>query len=313
MHKKWEASREIMWSLGLSNSMDEFYKDFSIVYGKFIYKYLLLLIKENKTQEAALLYRRIMKGEVKERESYFYSYYWDIILELRIITEEWNSKTHLSASTFEKKFEIKIQKDLIKENIPVLFWENTKLEKIQINSGSSKLEFDDKLSGSSLIWSKNIGIIEDALGNKISEANEENISDLNAESKPAFCYYDFDESNGKKYGKLYNYWALKLIEKSPPTGWRIADQKDYLKLLGVDESQLENANFKNIFKLLAASGQRHSDGFNYIDKQAWFWTTESSNDNEYQNVVDFYNDGEVRLSSIKCKDCFFSIRLVKEM
>ena len=317
-HKKWEESREIMWSLGLSNSMDEFDKDFKIVYGKFIYKYLILLIKENKTQEAAQLYRRIMKGTVIERESYFYSYYWDIILELRIITVEWDTKTQLSASTFEKKLEIKIQKDLNKEKIPLSIWEKVIKEKINFNSGSTEVELDTNLVTSSLIGSKNIGVIEDALGNKILQANEENISDLTAASKPAFCYYDFDESNGEKYGKLYNYWALKLIERNPPKGWRIADQKDYAKLLGGDEPQIKKKGYFVILKLLCASGERHINGFSGIDKGSRFWTSETFkvSNLEYYKIVNLWVDGKIQKVSfggtIIGTECFLSIRLVKE-
>jgi hypothetical protein len=155
---------------------------------------------------------------------------------------------------------------------------------------------------------------ESALALKLS-----NITDLSA----AFQLFRLNEQNKKS--EKYKSYILDKYPNSDAAKYFLdpdfylkqkknaeESQKDYLKLLGVDESQLENSNFKNIFKLLAASGQRHSDGFNFIDKQAWFWTTESSKDNEYQNVVDFYNDGEVRFSSIKCKECFFSIRLVKE-
>ena len=148
----------------------------------------------------------------------------------------------------------------------------------------------------------------------------QNMEDWNQASKnkqPAFCYYDFDESNGEKYGKLYNYWALKLIERNPPKGWRIADQKDYAKLLGGDEPQIKKKGYFVILKLLCASGERHINGFSGIDKGSRFWTSETFkvSNLEYYKIVNLWVDGKIQKVSFtdyNCKECFFSIRLVKE-
>ena len=323
INKTWKESREILWSIGLSNSLAEFNDEFHIIYGKFIYDYLILLINENSIQDAAKIYNRFIKMEVTDRESYFYSYYWDIILGLRIINEEWNSQTPLTLSEFKIKLDSRIEKDLKKANIPITNWNKVKSEKIVINSGKENVEIDDKLISDKLIFSKNIGVIEDAFGSKISLATEESIWEFYKDSIPAYCFYDFDDSNGEKYGKLYNYWALKLIAKNPPKGWRIANQKDFSILLGIDEIAksnnitnldqiLDRLVFKGIFDSFVASGQRHSNGFCCIDTQAWFWTSETSNDPKYHRIVDIYDSGNVRFSDFNCEECFFSIRLVKD-
>ena len=94
-------------------------------------------------------------------------------------------------------------------------------------------------------------------------------------------------------------------------------------MLGIDEIAksnnitnldqiLDRLVFKGIFDSFVASGQRHSNGFCCIDTQAWFWTSETSNDPKYLRIVDIYDSGNVRFSDFNCKECFFSIRLVKD-
>ena len=60
------------------------------------------------------------------------------------------------------------------------------------------------------------------------------------------------------------------------------------------------------------SGHWYGNGFLGINTQANFWTDEStSNDPSYQKVVNFFSDGSIRFSDINCKECLFSIRLIK--
>jgi uncharacterized protein (TIGR02145 family) len=193
---------------------------------------------------------------------------------------------------------------------------------IDIHSGSIDVEVDVKFASTESVWSKNLGIIEDDLGNEIKLATYETIFDYNNDSIPAYCYYDFYEGNGEDYGKLYNYWALRLIIENPPKGWRVASQKDYATLLGLDELMVtENTtDYKSLLDMyiwpgivytFQASGERHSNGFNGIEWAAHFWTSDVSDDPIYHMVVEVFEKGEVRFSGIYYKDCYFSIRLIK--
>lgn len=67
-------------------------------------------------------------------------------------------------------------------------------------------------------WTKNIGITKDGIGNSFQLSNKNTAWQLYPDSVPAYFYYDFDENNGEKYGKLYNYWAMKLLSSNPPKG-----------------------------------------------------------------------------------------------
>jgi uncharacterized protein (TIGR02145 family) len=45
--------------------------------------------------------------------------------------------------------------------------------------------------------------------------------------KPAWCYYNNDPSNGDKYGKLYNCYAVNDKRGLAPEGWHIASTRDW--------------------------------------------------------------------------------------
>ncbi|HEX7494815.1 MAG TPA: fibrobacter succinogenes major paralogous domain-containing protein [Bacteroidales bacterium] len=48
--------------------------------------------------------------------------------------------------------------------------------------------------------------------------------------KPAWCYYNNDPSNGSKYGKLYNWYALNDPRGLAPVGWTLSGDADWAKL-----------------------------------------------------------------------------------
>jgi uncharacterized protein (TIGR02145 family) len=47
------------------------------------------------------------------------------------------------------------------------------------------------------------------------------------EKKPAWCYYEFSAENGKKYGKLYNWFAVSDSRGLAPIGWRIPTEAEF--------------------------------------------------------------------------------------
>jgi uncharacterized protein (TIGR02145 family) len=59
-------------------------------------------------------------------------------------------------------------------------------------------------------------------GDTIPEAKtDEEWKAAGNDKKPAWCYYNNDPANGKKYGKLYNYYAVKDKRGLAPEGWHI--------------------------------------------------------------------------------------------
>lgn len=71
-------------------------------------------------------------------------------------------------------------------------------------------------------------------GEKIPEAKtNEEWEKAATEEKPVWCYYENNISNGKKYGKLYNYYVLQDSRDIAPKGWHIPSY-DELELM-IDE------------------------------------------------------------------------------
>lgn len=68
------------------------------------------------------------------------------------------------------------------------------------------------------------------------------------EGKPAWCYFNYRSSNGKRYGKLYNWFAVNDPRGLAPKGWRIPSDEDWTQLteyLGGEEvagKKLKNTN-----------------------------------------------------------------------
>lgn len=81
-------------------------------------------------------------------------------------------------------------------------------------------------SGSNLVVSKFRN------GEVISEAKTpEEWKAAGAAGRPAWCYYENDPLNGKKFGKLYNWYAVNDKRGLVPKGWHIATNSDWSLLL----------------------------------------------------------------------------------
>lgn len=75
---------------------------------------------------------------------------------------------------------------------------------------------------------QNIAVTHFRNGDPIPEAQSDSAWQLAAETgQPAWCYYQGSTAMGKKYGKLYNYYALTDPRGIAPEGWRIPSLSDW--------------------------------------------------------------------------------------
>ncbi|MBN2314910.1 MAG: hypothetical protein JXM79_13345 [Sedimentisphaerales bacterium] len=106
------------------------------------------------------------------------------------------------------------------------------------------------------------------------------------EGKPAWCCYNNDPELGKKYGKLYNWYAIDDPRGICPEGWHIPSSEEwdiFARSLGKDAgTQLkstrgwkENSNGSDSihFAALPAGVRYHSGMFDDIGEYAHFWTS----------------------------------------
>lgn len=81
-------------------------------------------------------------------------------------------------------------------------------------------------------WStKNLDVSSFRNGEAIPEAKTDaEWKAAGEQGKPAWCYYENDPANGTKYGKLYNWFAVKDPRGLAPKGWHIPSDEEWTAL-----------------------------------------------------------------------------------
>ncbi|HTA84193.1 MAG TPA: fibrobacter succinogenes major paralogous domain-containing protein [Bacteroidia bacterium] len=82
------------------------------------------------------------------------------------------------------------------------------------------------------IWtSKNLDVSKFRNGDPIPEIESpKEFYQAGLDGKPAWCYYNGDASNEKKYGKLYNWYAAHDSRGIAPQGWHVPTDKEWSTL-----------------------------------------------------------------------------------
>jgi uncharacterized protein (TIGR02145 family) len=106
------------------------------------------------------------------------------------------------------------------------------------------------------------------------------------EQKPAWCYYNSDPANGKKYGKLYNWFAVNDPRGLAPLGWHVPTNEEWTTLtdsLGKEAGTLmksvsgwkENGNGTNLSGFTAfPGGYRYDSGtFANLGSHGYWWSS----------------------------------------
>jgi len=150
---------------------------------------------------------------------------------------------------------------------------------------------------------------------------------LNAgyEERPVWCYYEFKNENGYKYGKLYNWYAVNDIRGLAPNGWHIPSDAEWNSLsnnLGGDNQSgysLKdnygwyndgNGNNESGFAGLPG-GCIHDDGrFSSIGKGSSWWTSSTRNGAEAFSRHLHYKDDEMHKANYNMSSGF-SVRCVR--
>ncbi|MEY3048663.1 MAG: hypothetical protein RL365_701 [Bacteroidota bacterium] len=147
--------------------------------------------------------------------------------------------------------------------------------------------------------------------------------------KPAWCYYENDLSNGKCYGKLYNWYALTDSRGLAPKGWHIptyAEWSTLIDFLGGWENALSkmkspsgwdnegNGSNKSGFFALPG-GFRYDDGsFSDIGFMGYWWSATDTNtrlpETAYTINLDSFEGGGVTDYNLY-KNNGLSIRCIK--
>ena len=116
------------------------------------------------------------------------------------------------------------------------------------NSNEGKISTDGcpaEVKIGTQIWSRsNLEVVLFRNGERIPEAKSfEEWQTAATEHKPAWCYYGNDPQNGRKYGKLYNWYAVCDPRGLAPKGWHIPTDNEWT-VLSDYLGGLENAGVK---------------------------------------------------------------------
>ena len=129
-----------------------------------------------------------------------------------------------------------------------------------IPEAKSKKEWEKEIKIGQQVWTtENLNVDKFRNGEIIPEAKTAAEWHKAGENKQAaWCYYNNDSSNGTKYGKLYNWYAVNDPRGLAPEGWHIPSDQEWTDLTnylgGVEqagakmkskEGWLENGNGTN--------------------------------------------------------------------
>ena len=131
----------------------------------------------------------------------------------------------------------------------------------------------------------------------------------------AWCYYNNDTENGKKYGRLYNWYAITDPRGLAPKGWHIPSKNEFeelIKILSEDEIARKAArdgdkNNKSGFSVLLAGGRDSTGDFYDLGYVPYYWSTTEYDSVSANNLVLLYHENNVSLSN-KPKSYGFSVR-----
>ena len=95
--------------------------------------------------------------------------------------------------------------------------------------------------------------------------------------QPAWCYYDNDPSLGRKYGKLYNWYAVNDRRGLAPHGWRVASYNDFISVGNTNKQKL-NVKYSGqrrpftMYIELGSTYREEERDFSEIETEAYWWT-----------------------------------------
>jgi uncharacterized protein (TIGR02145 family) len=248
----------------------------------------------------------------------------------------WNLNRELQGLKKDKKFGLSVR--CVKENV-ILNISNNKTSESTIEQKINEIKIGEQ------IWmAENLNVSTFRNGDPIPEVkNKDEWEKAGNEGRPAWCYYHNKEENGKKYGKLYNWFAVNDPSGLAPEGWHVATKDEWAKLydyLGgknVAETKMKSKegwieNFydfkrtkgtnESLFNGMPGGVRLNSGVFYDLGKNSYWWTATKGRQKAYYGS-DFEIEGpfscllgpddhELISKSVQDFDFGESVRCVKD-
>ena len=145
-------------------------------------------------------------------------------------------------------------------------------------------------------------------------------------NEPAWCYYDNDESNGTKYGKLYNWYAVNDPRGLAPEGYHIPSNTELTELTdSLGHENVAGTKMKSTSGWYESGNGNNSSGFSalpggyrYINGSFsdlgkvgnWWSSSEGDTSNAISRFLNYYNADVFNYNSDKKNG--FSVRCLKD-
>lgn len=178
------------------------------------------------------------------------------------------------------------------------------------------------------VWmTTNLNLSQFKNGDVIPEAQTSQQWKQYGDSKlPAWCYYNNDPSNGPRYGKLYNWYAVNDKRGLAPEGYHVSTLDDWMHLYLYDKKDAadlktlagwyNSGNGANTTCFCAyPAGFRTADGvFMNMDKLAGWWAASVINDTTLTTGNSFVlvYDSPYLFNSMDYKSCGYSVRCKRD-
>lgn len=179
-------------------------------------------------------------------------------------------------------------------------------------TNNKKTKLTEIKIGSQIWANKNLNVSHYRNGDKIKQIT----SDMdwlmaNVNKEPAWCYFEFDEANGPKYGKLYNGYAIKDKRGLAPKGWKIPSDADWKLLeshIGSNANKLKADDTNETGFSALYSGSINVNG-GFMPEFFMAWTTTEVNTGLFYRRLNNYNIGIDRKAGKLGSG--FSVRCIK--
>ena len=222
------------------------------------------------------------------------------------------------------KLAVIVKPDNIKKQIKM---KNRNLLLILLMGLSLGLNAQTVTIGSQVWMTKNLDVAKFRNGDPIPEAKtDEEWKKAYENEQPAWCYYENDRTNGAKYGKLYNWYAVNDPRGLAPKGYHVPSDEEWTVLtdyLGGEEKAgakmksktgwFKDGNGTNSSGFSGLpGGYRHYDGaFSFIGYYGYWWSSsEYATFSAWYRYLHYYYGNVNRYDSLK-QDAF-SVRCLRD-
>lgn len=134
---------------------------------------------------------------------------------------------------------------------------------------------------------------------------------------PAWCYYDNDPANGKKYGKLYNWYAVTDERGLAPKGFHVPSKAEFDALVSYCGGEGTNAYNSLIpggssgFSSLLGGCRSYDGDFFGLTTYSDYWSASQVSDANAW-ALSIYSVSETAIVFYDYEGCGFSVRCVKD-